>query len=93
MTDNRGIYRKYVVRRTDGTDSRGQKHEGCFLFVIDVDHDPHAEAALMAYAKACASKRPELAADITRMFLAEDNSFRQDGHTAMDNGHYDGETP
>jgi len=32
--------------------------------VLDVDHDPHAKAALQAYAVACAKSHPQLSADL-----------------------------
>lgn len=59
-----GVYRKFDVRRTDGSDGPGGKHEGCEYFVLDVNHDPHALAALAAYAKACEVTHPQLAADL-----------------------------
>lgn len=42
-----GLFQKFEVRRTDGSSEPGGKHEGCEYFVLDVDHDPHAEAALL----------------------------------------------
>lgn len=44
-----GLYRKYDVRRTDGRDAPGFKHHGCRYFVLDLDHDEHARAAIRAY--------------------------------------------
>ena len=64
MADNRGIYRKYNITRTDGKDAPGMKHCGCRYFIIDLDHDPCAEAALNAYAIACEEEHPQLAADL-----------------------------
>lgn len=52
----RGIYDKFIVKRTDGTDHEGSprtspgKHFGCEYFVLDITHDPHAIPALAAYA-------------------------------------------
>ena len=68
-----------TVTRTDKTDQSGDKHENCSYFVIDVDHDPHAEVALRAYAKSCRGKHPQLAQDIEGMFVnSEDvrNGYR-----------------
>lgn len=45
-----GIYEKFTVKRTDGTDAPGGKHENCRHFVLDLNHDPHAIPALRAYA-------------------------------------------
>lgn len=47
---SRGLFNKYVVRRTDGADQHGGKHFGCTHFVLDTTHDPHAIPALRAYA-------------------------------------------
>jgi len=62
MADTRGIYKKFYIERADG-DPTG-KHQACNYFVIDLVHDENAEAALRAYAKSCAKKRPQLAKDI-----------------------------
>lgn len=60
----RGIYEKFRIERTDGTDAPGAKHDGCDYFVLDLSHDPHAAPALRAYADACRTDYPLLAADI-----------------------------
>ena len=57
----RGLYRKYAVERLH--DPSG-KHDGCDYFVLDLVHDDLARAALLAYARACREKFPELAADL-----------------------------
>lgn len=59
-----GVYRKFDVRRTDGSSEPGGKHHGCEYFVLDVTHDPHARAALAAYAAAVEATHPTLAADM-----------------------------
>lgn len=59
-----GVFHKFNVARTDGSDAPGGKHHGCRYFVLDVDHDAHAAAALSAYARACESTHPALAADL-----------------------------
>lgn len=59
-----GLYRKFDVRRADGTDAPGEKHEGCDYFVLDLTHDPFAIQALKAYADACRATYPALAADL-----------------------------
>lgn len=63
----RGIYNKFIVTRTDGTDGYGEKHHGCEYFVLDLTHDPFADVALIAYAKACEKEYPLLAADLRKM--------------------------
>lgn len=66
----RGIYRKFEVRRTDGSSGPGGKHERCTYFVLDLKHDPHAIPALRAYAQACRETHPELAYDLERILNA-----------------------
>jgi hypothetical protein len=52
MSKDEGLHAKYEVRRTDGRDGPGGPHEECFLFILDVDHDPLAVPALRTYAEA-----------------------------------------
>lgn len=66
--EQQGIFRKFDVRRVDGSDAPGGKHHGCRYFVIDMDHDAHAAAALRAYAESCAQSHPQLAADLRDEF-------------------------
>lgn len=60
----RGLYGKFNVSRIDGSSEPGGRHHGCDYYVLDVDHDPHAGAALMAYADSCERDYPKLAADL-----------------------------
>jgi hypothetical protein len=62
--ETKGLYRKYIVRRTDGSSESRGKHENCDYFVLDWVHDPFAIPAALAYANACEAKYPELAADL-----------------------------
>lgn len=62
--EQQGLFRKFDVRRVDGSDQLGGKHHGCRYYVLDVDHDPYAAAALGAYADACKASHPELARDL-----------------------------
>ena len=57
----RGLYRKYAIKRL--RDPCG-KHDDCDYFVLDLVHDEFARAALVAYARACRKKCPQLAADL-----------------------------
>lgn len=66
-----GLYRKFNVERTDGSDRDGGKHEGCEYFVLDTKHDRFAAGALIAYARACEDTHPELAADIRSRYLKD----------------------
>lgn len=60
----RGVYRKYDIRRTDGSSEPGGKHYDCTYFVLDIEHDPFAIPALRAYAEACRETHPKLANDL-----------------------------
>lgn len=62
--EEQGLFRKFDVRRVDGSDAPGGKHHGCRYFVLDVDHDQHAVDALIAYANSCEKTHPELARDL-----------------------------
>ncbi|KVZ57560.1 hypothetical protein WL19_03595 [Burkholderia ubonensis] len=66
-----GLYHKFDVRRVDESDQPGGKHHDCEYFVLDLNHDGYARAALRAYARACAAEFPVLATDlIARYALA-----------------------
>ena len=69
MDTDRGLYRKYIVDRADGTSAPGEKHHDCKYFVLDINHDKHAAAALKAYAKSCEAECPLLAADLRSMLF------------------------
>lgn len=68
---NRGLYGKFIVYRTNGSSGAGGKHEKCFYFVLDLDHDKHAIPALRAYAASCAVEFPALAGDLTAIVDAK----------------------
>lgn len=61
---NSGLFCKYIVTRADGSSKRGGRHHDCEYFVLDLDHDPHAHAALGAYAESCRAAYPVLADDL-----------------------------
>jgi hypothetical protein len=69
--NERGLYRKYDVKRTDGSSEPGGKHERCAYFVLDLEHDEFALPALIAYAGAAHKTHPALAADIMKIVRAE----------------------
>ena len=58
--EKKGLYRKYRVERVDGS----KRHEHCAYFVLDLTHDKYADAALEAYANACAAECPVLAQEL-----------------------------
>lgn len=66
----RGLYEKYTIRRTDGTDAPGEKHEECEYFVLDLTHDEFAIPAIEAYARVSEKEYPLLAADLKRIAAA-----------------------
>ncbi len=74
----RGLYKKFEVTRTDGSSAPGEKHEGCDYFVLDIDHDPFALTALIAYAKAVKLAYPLLAADLEAR-IAKKQGYPTDG--------------
>lgn len=59
-----GLFNKFTVTRNDGQSEPGCKHHGCEYFVLDLNHDPFARAAIIAYAEACESEYPGLARDL-----------------------------
>jgi hypothetical protein len=69
--DEQGLYGKFLVRRVDGSDLPGGKHHGCKYFVLDVDHDKYAAAALGTYASQCEQEYPLLAKDLREKFGAQ----------------------
>ena len=58
----RGLYHKYYVERLN--DPTG-KHDGCEYFILDLNHDKHAYAALLAYILSCRKEFPSLADDLS----------------------------
>jgi hypothetical protein len=66
-----GLREKFRIRRVDGR----PMPEGARYFVLRIDDDPHARAALRAYAASCAAENPALAADLTAA-LAETEDGR-----------------
>ena len=66
--EQQGVFRKFNVQRTDGSDQPGGKHHECEYFVLDVAHDQHAKPALEAYAVACATTHPQLSADMRERY-------------------------
>lgn len=62
---DRGLYAKFEVRRADA--EAQARYAGCRVFVLDVDDDPPAAGALLAYAQACEETQPSLAADLRRL--------------------------
>lgn len=74
MIDKRGWYDKFYVRRRDGSNDQGGKHDGCEYFVLDLTHDPCAIPALKAYVEACKTTRPKLAADLRAQIYAMEHA-------------------
>ncbi len=66
---SKGFYAKFKVTRVNGTSEPGKKHHNCRYFVLDIDHDPHAVAALQAYEDSCIAEFPLLARDIRKMLI------------------------
>jgi len=65
MPENRGLYRKYSVKRRDGRDKKkGDRRRGAVYFVLDVVNDPFAVAALTNYRLECEGNCPLLANEL-----------------------------
>ena len=82
----KGFYEKFNVERVDGGSKHFERHEHCDYFVIDLDHDPNACAALMTYAAACDMTHPLLADDLRQIALStqlEGPTGPHDGIPAM----------
>jgi len=77
--ENRGLYGKYELKRTDGRDGPGQKHERCRYFILDLTHDACARPAINAYADAVRAKNPALAYDLDHVFCTGNPG--RDGHS------------
>ena len=73
----RGLYDKYEVRRRDGSSSPGGEHERCCYYVLDLDHDQYALAALATYAESCSRQYPLLARDLRNILRLR--GFRRRG--------------
>lgn len=67
---DKGLYGKFHVQRTDGKSYSGEKHYNCNYFVLDLDHDKFAPAAIEAYMNACRGEYPLLAADLNKYLVA-----------------------
>lgn len=82
-----GQFNKFNVSRVDGRDAPGGDRHGARYFVLDLDYDPHARAALRTYADECEDTYPQLAADlrgqIDRLHLGE---FVTVSETILPNG-------
>jgi hypothetical protein len=59
-----GLYRKFEVRRVDGSSGPGGRHEHCDYLVLDWQHDPFTVPAARTYANACEAEYPALASDL-----------------------------
>lgn len=62
MSEQRGLYRKYIVTKANGepTDPRAR------YFVLRLDTDPFALRAVLEYARLVEESNPKLASDIRR---------------------------
>ena len=58
-----GLLGKFHVERTDGRSAKGEKHDGCDYFVLDLTHDPLAFPAIAAYEQAARIAGYEALAD------------------------------
>lgn len=62
------ILRHNVSRKDQAeNDPYSIHYGGCTYLVLDLDHDPLAGAAALAYADACSESHPEFASDLRAM--------------------------
>jgi hypothetical protein len=73
--DDKGLFRKFEVRRTDGTDQPGGVHYGDTYFVLNLTHDFAAPIALKSYVDAVRHDRPQLARELAAV-LANGPPYR-----------------
>jgi len=66
--EQQGMFSKFHVERVDGSSAKGGKHHGCRYWVLDLDHDKHAPAAMRGYAEDCKETHPVLSAEIFAEF-------------------------
>ncbi|MBR7747417.1 hypothetical protein [Undibacterium baiyunense] len=66
--EQQGMFSKFHVERVDGSSAKGGKHHGCRYWVLDLDHDKHAPAAMRGYAEDCKETHPILSAEIFAEF-------------------------
>lgn len=57
------IYSKYTITKVDGSETNPNAE----YFVLRLDTDRHAQAAVLEYARSVASENPELAEDIRQL--------------------------
>lgn len=69
MDNERGLYVKYIVTKADS----GELVNSCF--VLRPSKDPHAYAALKAYAESCKTDNPTLWNDIQRWLNVIEQGF------------------
>lgn len=67
-----GVFHKFDIKRKDGSDRPGGKHYNCQYFVLDLDCDPYAKSAMLAYAESCKNTHPTLSAEIFEKFKDKD---------------------
>ena len=73
--DQRGIYGKYLVEKSDGSPVDPK----AIYFTLRLDTDPHARAAVRAYAISCQAENPDLAADLINLLEELEHEQTTDG--------------
>lgn len=83
MPDNdKGFYNKFDVTRK----STGEVVDPADSFTLVVSRDPFAYAALQAYAEACESQNPALAADLLALAEKAPDYLDAEGNPVFCNG-------
>ncbi len=76
-----GVIEKYTVRRNNDP---GGKHDDCWYFVLDIQHDPHAQKALLAYADAAATEGYQQLRDDLYLRVMESQKAEREAHADAD---------
>lgn len=83
LDKNLGLYGKYHVRRLN--DWRN-KHDHCRYYVLDLNHDRHAQPAIRAYIESCKNEYPRLALELTKLLDTIDYDNQQGSPTGVAGG-------
>ena len=67
----KGIYGKYKVEKTDGS----QMDPKAIYFTLRLDTDPHGRLAVRMYIASCREENPELARDLEELLERIEKEF------------------
>lgn len=82
MAEDKGLYQKYRIEKTDGTPTDPK----AVYFVLRLDTDLAARRAAATYAHACGEDNPQLAADLLALLQAIEHDLKLEVHDEKDCG-------